>query len=77
MRYYEVMSTPTQLILTGSTVQYMGLKAYVVKGNEPDPNWTVLPEPGRFISIRFVDETPHGWSKQQDVFASACSVVKP
>lgn len=76
-RYNRTMSTPTpQVIMTGSTVQYMGLKAFVVKGNEPAPEWTGHDEPTRFVNIRFTDKAPHGWSKQQDVFASACVIVR-
>ncbi len=63
------------LLLKGTRVQYLGLEAVVVLDNDnTNQQWGTEPV-GRFITIRFISKTPNGWSKVQDVFASACSPV--
>lgn len=59
---------------SGSVVNYHGYRAFVVSGNTPDPAWS--PDGTPFISIRFLDAPPSGWSERQDVYAEACTEVE-
>ncbi len=74
--YYGLMSeTHPPLLLKGTRVQYLSLPAEVVLDNDNrERKWGTEPV-GTFVTIRFTGKTPNGWSKVQDVFASACSVI--